>query len=78
MSLMIEVLMWLLVESMLSFVFYSTGCLILKVLTLGQYKTEFKNFSVFKANNNKKINSIWLLGLFFHILLIGLIVYLNS
>jgi hypothetical protein len=73
-----DVFIWLLIESFFGFVFYSTGCLILKVLTLGQYKIAFTNFTTFRASKEKNINLIWLLGLSFYVALIVFTVHLNN
>jgi len=73
-----ELFVWLLIDTALGFLFYSTGCFILKVLTFGQYKIKFKNFSSFKGDKAKKINLIMLLGFSFYVSLIILIAYLNN
>jgi len=73
-----DLLVWLLVESVMAFVLYSTGCFMLKALTFGRYQIEFKNFASFKASKNKDINLIFLLGLSFYVALIALIAFLNN
>ena len=78
MSIVIDVFIWLLIESFFGFVFYSTGCLILKVFTLGRYKIAFKDFTTFRASKEKNFNLVWLLGMLFYIALILFIIYLNN
>lgn len=78
MSVVIDIFVWLLIESVMAFVFYSTGCLILKIFTLGRFKIEFKDFSSFKASKSNKLSLIYLLGLSFYISLIVLMLYLNN
>ena len=78
MSLVMDIFVWLLIETVLGFIFYSTGCLILKVFTFGQFKIEFKDFSTFKASKAKKVNLLLLLGLSFYISIIVLIAYSNN
>lgn len=77
MSIVVEVFVWLLIDTLLGFIFYSTGCFILKIFTFGQFETQFKDFSNFKANKAKKVNLIILLGFSFYVSLILLIGYLN-
>ena len=78
MSLVMDIVVWLLIDSIVGFFLYSTGCLILKVVTFGQFKIEFKAFVSFKESKAKKVNLIMLLGLSFYASLIVLIVYLNN
>jgi hypothetical protein len=78
MSFVIDIFVWLLIDTLLGFIFYSTGGFILKVLTFGQFKIEFKDFASFKGNKSKKINLICLLGLSFYVLLIVSVASLNS
>jgi hypothetical protein len=78
MSFVIDILAWLFIETILGFIFYSTGCLILKVITFGQYKMEFKDFASFKGSKSKKVNLVCLLGIIFYVLSIVLIAYLNN
>jgi len=73
-----EILVWLLVDTILGFILYSTGCAILKVFTFGRYNIVFKDFLTFKADKAKKVNLIMLLGLSFYLSLIVLIVYFNN
>jgi len=77
MSIVVEIFIWLLIDTLLGFIFYSTGCFILKAFTFGQFESKFKDFSNFKANKAKKVNFIILLGFSFYVLLIMLIAYLN-
>jgi hypothetical protein len=78
MTFVIDIFAWLLIETIFGFIFYSTGCLILKTFTLGKFKIEFKDFASFKANKSKKINLICLLGLSFYVLFIVLIGFINN
>lgn len=78
MSIISDIFVWLLIDTALGFIFYSTGCFVLKVLTLGKFEIEFKDFSSFKAHKNKKVNLIILLGLCVYISLIVLATYMNS
>ena len=78
MSFVIDIFLWLFIETIFGFVFYSTGCLILKVFTFGQYKMEFKDFASFKGSKSKKVNLVCLLGISFYVLIIVLIAYLNN
>ncbi len=76
MSFVIDIFAWLLIETIFGFIFYSTGCLILKVFTLGQFKMEFMNFASFKGSKSKKVNLICLLGISFYVICIVLMAYL--
>lgn len=78
MSFVIDIFVWLLIETVFGFIFYSTGCLMLKAFTFGQFKVEFKDFASFKASKAKNIKLICLLGITFYILLIVFIAYLNN
>ena len=78
MSFVIEIFAWLFIETIFGFIFYSTGCLILKLITFGQFKMEFKDFCAYKVSKSRKVNLICLLGITFYILLIVLIAYLNN
>ena len=50
MSFVMDIFLWLLIDTVLGFIFYSTGCFILKVFTLGRFEIEFNDFSTFNAN----------------------------
>ena len=78
MSFVIDIFVWLLIDTILGFIFYSTGCLILKVITFGQFKMEFKDFASFKGSKSKNVNLVCILGISFYVLLIVLIAYLNN
>lgn len=73
MSIFIDVFSWLLIETVLGFIIYSTGCFVLKIMTFGQYKIEFQDYVSFKRSKIHKVDLVWLLGLTFYILLIVLI-----
>jgi hypothetical protein len=77
MSIAFEIFIWLIVETGLSFLFYSTGWLLLKVVTLGQYKSEFKDFVSYKASKARRVDLIFLLGFCFYVALIAVMAYLN-
>ncbi len=77
MSIVMDVFVWLLIDTLLGFIFYSTGCFILKLFTFGKFETKFKDFSDFKSNKTKKVNLIILLGFAFYVSLVMLIAYLN-
>tara|TARA_R110001592_G_scaffold168650_7_gene404885 strand:+ start:905 stop:1168 length:264 start_codon:yes stop_codon:yes gene_type:complete len=78
MSFVIDIFVWLLIETIFGFIFYTTGGLILKILTLGQFKIEFHDFASFKKIKSKKINLICLVGISFYVLSIVLVAYLNN
>ncbi|MEW6992599.1 hypothetical protein AADZ91_18200 [Colwelliaceae bacterium 6441] len=78
MSIIADIFVWLLIDTAFGFLFYSTGCLILKFFTLGSYKMEFKDFATFKGAKSRKVTSIIILGISFYILIIALIAYSNS
>ncbi|WP_299491820.1 hypothetical protein [uncultured Shewanella sp.] len=78
MSIVTDIFVWLLIDTALGFLFYSTGCFILKVLTLGRYNMEFKDFATFKGVKSRKVTSIIILGVSFYILIIALIAYSNN
>jgi hypothetical protein len=78
MSIIADIFVWLLIDTALGFLFYSTGCFILKVFTLGRFNIEFKNFATFKGEKSRKVTSIIVLGISFYVLIIALIAYSNS
>ena len=78
MSIITDIFLWLLIDTALGFLLYSTGCFILKALTFGQYEIKYKDFTSFKANKSKKINLALLLGFSFYVALIFFIAYLNN
>jgi hypothetical protein len=74
----IDIFMWLVIDTVLGFIFYSTGCFILKIFTFGRFKIEFKDFATFKVSRAKKVNLTLLLGLIFYVSIIVLIAYVNT
>jgi len=78
MSIVMDIFVWLLIDTVLGFIFYSAGCFILKVFTFGRFKIKFEDFATFKASRAKKVNLILLLGLSFYVSIIVLIAYLNN
>ena len=78
MSVITDIFLWLLIDTAVGFLLYSTGCFILKIFTFGHFEIKFKDFASFKANKAKKINLIMLLGLLFYVSLIFLIAYLHN
>ncbi|AQQ01228.1 hypothetical protein B0W48_16485 [Pseudoalteromonas aliena] len=77
MSVFVEIFTWLLVDTILGFLFYSTGCVVLKVVTFGQFKNDIKDFASFEVSKAKKVNLICLLGVCFYVALITLMAYLS-
>lgn len=77
MSIAFEIFIWLIVETGLSFLFYSTGWLLVKVVTFGQYKSEFKDFASYKASKARRVDLIFLLGFCFYVALIAVMAYLS-
>lgn len=77
MSVVTDIFLWLLIDTLLGFIFYLTGCFILKAFTFGQFEIKFKDFSSFKANKAKNVHLLMLLGFAFYVSLIILIAYLN-
>lgn len=77
MSIAFEIFIWLIVDTGLSFLFYSTGWLLLKVVTFGLYKSEFKDFVSYKASKARRVDLTFLLGFGFYVALITLMAYLT-
>ncbi|MBH0056350.1 hypothetical protein I6F65_05205 [Pseudoalteromonas sp. SWXJZ94C] len=77
MSIAFEIFIWLIIETGLSFLFYSTGWLLLKVVTLGRYKGELKDFASYRASKARKVDLIFLLGFCFYVVLIIFMAYLS-
>ncbi|WP_278382344.1 hypothetical protein [Pseudoalteromonas distincta] len=77
MSIAFEIFIWLIVDTGLSFLFYSTGWLLLKVVTFGLYKSEFKGFASYKASKARRVDLIFLLGFCFYVALIAVMAYLS-
>jgi hypothetical protein len=78
MSIFADIFVWLLIDTALGFLFYSTGCYILKVFTFGRFNMELKGFASFKGVKSRKVTSITILGLTFYVLVIAFIAYSNS
>ena len=78
MSIVVDIFAWLFIETILGFIFYSTGCVILKVISFGQYKIQFRDYASYKDNKSGNVTLVCLLGLSFYILLIGVLAYLNN
>lgn len=68
-----DIFIWLLIDTLLGFILYLTGCVTLKVFTLGLYQIKFKDFASFRANRYKKVNLIMLLGFIVYVLIALLI-----
>ncbi|MBG9993027.1 MULTISPECIES: hypothetical protein [unclassified Pseudoalteromonas] len=77
MSIAFDIFIWLIVDTGLSFLFYSTGWLLLKVVTFGQYKSEFKDFASYKASKARRVDLIFLLGFCFYVALFAVMAYLS-
>lgn len=69
-----DILIWLLIDTLLGFILYLTGCVTLKVFTLGLYQIKFKDFASFRANRHRKVSIIMLLGFVVYLLIVLLIV----
>lgn len=78
MSLVMDLFIWLVVESFVAFVFYATGWLLLKIVTFGQFSAELKDFASFRASQSKKANAICFVGLGFYILAIVVLALING
>ncbi|KTF08836.1 nitrite reductase [Pseudoalteromonas sp. 10-33] len=78
MSIMFDMFLWLIIDTAFGFLFYSTGCLVLKGVTFGSYKMQFKDFASFKKGKSNKVIPIIILGVSFHLALITLFVYINN
>lgn len=70
MSIFADLILWLFIESFLSFIFYVTGSLVFKVVTLGKYKCSLGTFSDFKAAKARHFNALWALGFAFYVILV--------
>ena len=77
MSIVFEIFIWLIVDTGLSFLFYSTGWLLLKAVTFGLYKSEFKDFASYKGSKARRVDFTFLLGFGFYVALIVLMAYLS-
>jgi len=78
MSIVTDIFLWLLIETALGFLFYTTGCMLLKVTTFGSYKMEFKDYASFKQRKSKKVVPVIALGVGFYITMITLLAFINS
>ncbi|GEK74933.1 hypothetical protein PAT01_02370 [Pseudoalteromonas atlantica] len=78
MSIALDIVMWLMIETILGFILYSTGCAILNVFTFGQFKADIKDYMSFKANKAKNVYLICLLGFSFYAALIGFVAYISQ
>tara|TARA_B110000211_G_scaffold40056_1_gene41254 strand:+ start:416 stop:661 length:246 start_codon:yes stop_codon:yes gene_type:complete len=77
MSFAFDLFIWLMVETILGFLIYSTGCTILKIVTFGKFKSDITDYVSFKANNAKNVYLICVLGFSFYVLLIGFVAYMS-
>jgi len=73
-----DIIIWLVAESFLAFIFYFTGCIILTVTTFGKYNIEFNSFTSFKESKKPNVNLAYLIGFLFYVGLILLLVLLRS
>ena len=78
MSIVIEIFTWLFIETIFGFVFYLTGCVLLKAFTFGKFEIEFKDLTTFKGNKSRNVNLICLLGIAFYVFLLVSIATFNS
>ncbi|OMH36537.1 hypothetical protein BGP75_09630 [Motiliproteus sp. MSK22-1] len=63
-----------------SFVFYTTGALILRVITFGSLRKPIFGIGVFNAEKrlgNEQFGTAYLTGMIFYMLLIALVAWLN-
>lgn len=73
-----DIIIWLVAESFFAFVFYFTGCIILKITTFGKYNIEFNSFTSFKQTKKPSFNLAYIVGLLFYIGVIVLLVSLSN
>jgi len=78
MSIVTDIFLWLLIETAFGFLFYATGCMLLKVTTFGSYRMEFKDYASFKQGKSKKVVPLIALGVGFYVFFILFIAYLNN
>lgn len=77
MSVTFDLFIWLIVETILGFLIYSTGCTLLKIATFGKFKSDITDYVSFKVNKAKNVYLICMLGFSFYVLLIGFVAYLS-
>ena len=77
MNLVTDLFMWLIIDTILGFFLYSTGCFALKLITFGRFEAEFKDFASFKTAKSKKVTSIIFVGISFYSGLIAIFTTLN-
>ena len=77
MSIVFDVFVWLLFDTAVGFIFYFTGCMILKLVTFGQYQADYRNFTEFKARTAKSANFTMALGFAFYVALLFMVAYFN-
>lgn len=77
MSIVADIFIWLLVDTAFGFLFYATGGAILKVLTFGRYKMNFKNYAAFKDDKTNKVMPTIILGVGFYLAILALIALAN-
>ncbi|BBN83837.1 hypothetical protein PA25_38220 [Pseudoalteromonas sp. A25] len=78
MSIIMDIFVWLLIDTVFGFWFYSTGWFLLKVFSFGRSNMELKDFANFKDSKSKSVISTMVLGISFYVFIITLIVYANS
>ena len=70
MSIALDIVMWLMIETILGFILY--------VFTFGKFKADIKDYMSFKANKAKNVYLICLLGFSFYAALIGFVAYISQ
>lgn len=78
MSIIAQLCLWLFIDTVFGFLFYATGCLLLKILTLGRYEMALKDFASFKSGKSIQVMSIIAIGASVYIAIIAFIVYVTS
>ena len=80
MGIVFEVLGWLFWDLIFAFIFYTTGALILRVISFGSLRKPIFSFGVFnkeKKQGNKELGAVYLIGLFFYVSIIAALIFLN-
>ena len=80
MGIVFEVLGWLFWDLIFAFIFYTTGALILRVISFGSLRKPIFSFGVFnkeKKQGNKELSTAYITGLIFYVLVISVIIWLN-
>jgi hypothetical protein len=73
-----DIFVWLLIETVLGFIFYLTGCLVLKIFTFGLFQIALKDFASFKGAKSRKVTLLAFLGFTFYVVIIVFVAYLYN